>query len=298
MAVLETIFFRRIPTVGDVVQRFGGELFLTTAISDAFLVYTLAITRNAAAPLLALFLRNSFLLHSIGDLDSTLRARLGSLQLLNAAGTLVAVYLFPTWATHVSNLATREVSRDEEAGVLLLPADPSPSPGATVEPASPTECKALPVDLTQRADLVSMAAYRFDLHAGVLVSVLAAVTLAFLFKGTTTCLTTGARTGICPFATGWTSAPPPTPTVDIALAYYNEDLTRTHDTLVELRQSPFLAARQQRIVVYNKGPHSAHRLRRELALSLEDEVVALPNVGREGATYLKVGIVLPCLATD
>lgn len=56
--------------------------------------------------------------------------------------------------------------------------------------------------------------------------------------------------------------------------------------LEELRTSPYVATRQNRVVLCNKGPHSAEFLREKLALASTDEVVPLPNLGREGATYL------------
>lgn len=44
----------------------------------------------------------------------------------------------------------------------------------------------------------------------------------------------------------------------------------------------FVSLRRPRVIVYNKGPTSAEDLKRELGVV--DEVVDLPNVGREGAT--------------
>ncbi|GAA5862430.1 hypothetical protein JCM3774_002514 [Rhodotorula dairenensis] len=75
-------------------------------------------------------------------------------------------------------------------------------------------------------------------------------------------------------------------TVDIVIAYYDEEVGQTERDIDEIRSSPYVASRQHRVVVYNKGPHSAEFLREKLALAPADEIVPLPNLGREGATYL------------
>lgn len=77
-------------------------------------------------------------------------------------------------------------------------------------------------------------------------------------------------------------------TVDLVISYYDEDFERTRDHIANLRASPFVAAREQRVIIYNKGPRSAPALRSNLNLTAADEVVPLPNLGREGATYLSV----------
>ncbi|GAA5958501.1 hypothetical protein JCM8115_002485 [Rhodotorula mucilaginosa] len=91
-----------------------------------------------------------------------------------------------------------------------------------------------------------------------------------------------ARPYICPLFL----APVASQTVDLVISYYNEDVTQVRRDLEEIRTSPYVASRQNRVVLYNKGPHSADFLREKLALAPADEVVPLPNLGREGATYL------------
>ena len=93
-----------------------------------------------------------------------------------------------------------------------------------------------------------------------------------------------ARPYICPLFL----APVVSQTVDLVISYYNEDVAQVRRDLEELRTSPYVAARQHRLVLYNKGPHPADFLREKLALAPTDEVVPLPNLGREGATYLSV----------
>ena len=93
-----------------------------------------------------------------------------------------------------------------------------------------------------------------------------------------------ARPYICPLFL----APVASQTVDLVISYYNEDVTQVRRDLEEIRTSPYVASRQNRVVLYNKGPHSADFLREKLALAPADEVVPLPNLGREGATYLSV----------
>lgn len=79
-------------------------------------------------------------------------------------------------------------------------------------------------------------------------------------------------------------------TVDLVFAYFDEQLEgeggfREH--LDGIRGREFVKERVTRVMVYNKGPKSEEELRRTLALSGRDEVIALPNLGREGATYLQ-----------
>lgn len=95
-----------------------------------------------------------------------------------------------------------------------------------------------------------------------------------------------ARPYICPLFL----APVASQTVDLVISYYQEDVAQVRRDLEELRTSPYVATRQNRVVLYNKGPHSAEFLREKLALASTDEVVPLPNLGREGATYLSVSV--------
>lgn len=55
-----------------------------------------------------------------------------------------------------------------------------------------------------------------------------------------------------------------------------------------MRNLQFVKDRDERVIVYNKGPRSEEEIRKEIGLKTSDEVVPLENVGREGETYLKV----------
>lgn len=96
------------------------------------------------------------------------------------------------------------------------------------------------------------------------------------------------RASVCPLVIPSTSPR----TVDLVIAYYDEDFDRTREHIANLRASPFVAAREQRVIIYNKGPQLEPTLRTSLNLTADDEVVPLPNLGREGATYLSVRF--PC----
>jgi len=76
--------------------------------------------------------------------------------------------------------------------------------------------------------------------------------------------------------------------VDIVISYYSEDLPHVKEHLDGMRKLPFLMDRDERVVVYNKGPLSEEEIRKGMDLLEHDEVVPLDNVGREGETYLKV----------
>lgn len=80
---------------------------------------------------------------------------------------------------------------------------------------------------------------------------------------------------------------PTSRTVDLVIAYYDEDLSHSRNHIEEMRNVPFVRERSNRVVLYNKGPKGEEELRKELKLRRDDEVVGLPNYGREGATYLQ-----------
>ncbi|BGP08616.1 hypothetical protein JCM10049v2_004463 [Rhodotorula toruloides] len=90
------------------------------------------------------------------------------------------------------------------------------------------------------------------------------------------------RSTICP-----TSASTPTSrSVDLVIAYYDEALERTRNHINDVRRTPFVRKRSNRVVLYNKGPKGEEEIRKGLGLRWTDEVVPIPNLGREGATYL------------
>ncbi|GAA5930894.1 hypothetical protein JCM3775_000745 [Rhodotorula graminis] len=90
------------------------------------------------------------------------------------------------------------------------------------------------------------------------------------------------RTTVCPVS----ASAPISRSVDLVIAYYNEDLARAEAHISFIRESNFVRKRSNRVVVYNKGMRTEQEIRKGLKLKWGDEVVPLPNLGREGATYL------------
>lgn len=96
-------------------------------------------------------------------------------------------------------------------------------------------------------------------------------------------LPTNVRSTLCHTFTAPTSR-----SVDLVIAYYDEDLAAAKHHIQAMRERPFIRARESRVLIYNKGPRSEDELREKMELKSSDEVIPLPNFGREGATYLKV----------
>ena len=76
-------------------------------------------------------------------------------------------------------------------------------------------------------------------------------------------------------------------TVDLVFSYYDEDMDGFKEHVNNIRRVPFVSEREVRVLVYNKGARTADEIRANLGLGEGDEVVGLPNLGREGATYLE-----------
>lgn len=79
-------------------------------------------------------------------------------------------------------------------------------------------------------------------------------------------------------------------TVDMVFSYYDEDLDAFKGHVERMKHRPFVLwrIRTTRVIVYNKGPKSADDIRARVGLRQGDEVISLPNKGREGGTYLSV----------
>lgn len=92
------------------------------------------------------------------------------------------------------------------------------------------------------------------------------------------------RSTVCPVST----SAPVSRSVDLVVSYYDEDLARAETHISFIRGTDFVRRRNNRVVVYNKGMRSEQEIRKGLKLKWADEVVPLPNLGREGATYLTV----------
>lgn len=80
----------------------------------------------------------------------------------------------------------------------------------------------------------------------------------------------------------------PSRTVDLVIAYYNEDLPNTRSNLDYVRRVTFVCERNSRVILYNKGDRDESTLRQALGFKSWDKVIKMENIGREGATYLQV----------
>ncbi|SCV69769.1 BQ2448_1163 [Microbotryum intermedium] len=76
--------------------------------------------------------------------------------------------------------------------------------------------------------------------------------------------------------------------VDIVVSYYKENPQAAKAHIAAMKAVPFVQQRDHKVIVYDKGRNDETQLRNALELSPHDEVIRLPNVGREGATYLQV----------
>ncbi|WWC71206.1 uncharacterized protein I206_105159 [Kwoniella pini CBS 10737] len=70
---------------------------------------------------------------------------------------------------------------------------------------------------------------------------------------------------------------------DIVLSHYNEDLNIMRESIESVR-SRLPSTHSKRVIIYSKGSVDQDGLQELLDMS--DEVVQIPNVGREGETYL------------
>ncbi|KAL8276895.1 hypothetical protein RQP46_010723 [Phenoliferia psychrophenolica] len=71
--------------------------------------------------------------------------------------------------------------------------------------------------------------------------------------------------------------------VDVVFSYFMEDINDARHAIEHILALNFISIRKPRVYLYNKGSRSPEELARALPV---DEVIELPNVGREGATYL------------
>ncbi|WVF67721.1 hypothetical protein IAT40_002480 [Kwoniella sp. CBS 6097] len=72
---------------------------------------------------------------------------------------------------------------------------------------------------------------------------------------------------------------------DIVVSHYSEELEMMRDTIKQVSERlPLKATR--RVIIYSKGPKSENKEGMKELLDMADEVVGLPNLGREGETYL------------
>ncbi|GAA5861195.1 hypothetical protein JCM8547_008515 [Rhodosporidiobolus lusitaniae] len=73
------------------------------------------------------------------------------------------------------------------------------------------------------------------------------------------------------------------PTLDIVFAFFEADVKEFEEHVKHVRERGSVRRYRTRVAVYNKGGAESEELRR---IEGVDEVVELPNLGREGGTYL------------
>lgn len=73
------------------------------------------------------------------------------------------------------------------------------------------------------------------------------------------------------------------PTSSSVISHYDEDVNMMRESIESVLQR-LPSSKSHRVIIYSKGDRNKAGLRELLEVS--DEVVAIPNVGREGETYL------------
>lgn len=79
------------------------------------------------------------------------------------------------------------------------------------------------------------------------------------------------------------------PTVDIVISYYDEELDKVHDTIQNLRYYPWIKNQDPRFIIYTKAAEENTTMSDEEFLDRTgaDKVYHLRNRGRESGTYLR-----------
>ncbi|BGP25144.1 proteophosphoglycan ppg4 [Rhodotorula toruloides] len=253
-------------------------ILLVSVLAQIALLYNLSITSLAVSTASTLFPRNLLLLiwQSFGRESIPLRQNWMQVLLVYGFGTVGV-----TWANgEVPGAFSRWRKGGGDAYSLL-----SESNGHTMSPPSGSP---LPNLRKQSSDRTSPLASRAPsllslipffpllIHLLTLPVSYTSVSLACSY------LPPSLRSTICPSS----ASAPISRSVDLVIAYYDESFERTRDHINDVRKTPFVRARSNRVVLYNKGPRREEDIRKGLDLRWTDEVVPLQNWGREGATYL------------
>lgn len=79
------------------------------------------------------------------------------------------------------------------------------------------------------------------------------------------------------------------PTVDIVISYYDEELDKVHATIQNLRYYPWIKFQDPRFIIYTKAAEENNTMSDEEFLDKTgaDRVYHLKNRGRESGTYLR-----------
>lgn len=260
---------------------FSATLVLTL-LAQIALLFHLSTTTSPLAAAVSVFPRNLVLLvwSAFGREGIALRENWIQVVLVYACGSAAL-----TWTeTELSNALVK----------ARKPASPYVPLGshAHTEPPSPSSSVTLASPPTHKHSGTSSSS-----DHGSLPSILSLVPfvplLAYLITtpATTSSLSSACtylppylRSTVCPVST----SAPVSRSVDLVVSYYDEDLARAETHISFIRGTDFVRRRNNRVVVYNKGMRSEQEIRKGLKLKWADEVVPLPNLGREGATYLTV----------
>ncbi|GAA6032291.1 hypothetical protein JCM8097_008101 [Rhodosporidiobolus ruineniae] len=254
-------------------------------LSQVAFIFSLSFFPSPATTASTLFPRNLFLLvwSTFGREGAALRNNWTQACLVYIVGSAALA-----WADTDLSAAAKSLRNGGE-GSTFLPMNGNGLPPSSVSPTSSTfgtpspppnvrksSDHHLPLSIATRPSLLTLLPF-----LPLLVCLVTHPTATASVSAACAYLPPAVRSTVCP-ASGPTSR-----TVDLVVSYFDEDLQRTRKELEDIRATAFVKQRSSRVVIYNKGPRGEKEIRRELALRRADEVVPLPNLGREGATYLK-----------
>ncbi|KAM0789374.1 hypothetical protein ACM66B_000204 [Microbotryomycetes sp. NB124-2] len=266
----------------------SAVFFATASITQALLVSYIYFATTPLTAGTAVIARNLLLLvwNSIGDKSTSLRANWMQMTVVLAGGVLVTFVCQDDLASSVSRLVDlgrfRLEDRRKASGWEAVEKGPSSSssPNPSSRSREGREVNARDASnggrLQQPSLFLSLVAF-----VPILVYIVRTPSLASIGSACSY-LPVNVQATICR-----TVLPPQDKTVDLVVSYYDEDLAATHEHLAWFLQTPFVRDRDNRILIYNKGPRSESEIRKGLSLRYADKVIGLPNVGREGHTYLQ-----------
>ncbi|GAA5973802.1 hypothetical protein JCM11641_003165 [Rhodosporidiobolus odoratus] len=259
-----------------------------SVLSQISMLYALMSFASATAATSTFFPRNLALLiwSTFGRDAIALREHWLQVVLVYAAGSVALAW------TDAEFSAAIEDARTEGEGGTYLPLNGSGPPTSYSSPSSPSFSVSSPTLHYRKSSDLNLPPQPTSSRPPLLSLVPFLSLLAYL---TTTPATTSSLTSACsvlPYSLRSTvclsfPSPPTSRTIDLVVSYYNESLPNAKKHIDGIRATEFVSERSSRVVIYNKGPRTEQEIRETMELQGEDEVVPLPNLGREGATYLK-----------
>lgn len=99
-----------------------------------------------------------------------------------------------------------------------------------------------------------------------------------------------AMLAVLPYLAWITALAARTGTVDIVVAHFDEPLDGLAESILHAIDPGFVRSSRSRIIIYEKGEYTDEQLwgaLRGIAREGHDEIIHLPNCGREGGTYLE-----------